>query len=243
MNNKDFLKTITDSFKSYMNVGTSRSTAKLKALHGNIAKDIEKKLGRNFTVRAQGHKEGKEGILKGRYYEKKSDITIYNQKDEAIAGFALKFVVRNYSQNSNNYFENMLGETANIRSNKIPYFQIFIIFDKIPYYQKGGTFKKWDILTFHNLQKYITLSLDNPCLFFHTPNKTLLVILHLKEDRKSFKNEEEYAKYYKAKINDSDFLTYSNICKDALKTTTKSNTIFNDYEKFINKTCHFIKSI
>ena len=35
----------------------------------------------------------------------------------------------------------MLGETANIRTNSIPYFQIFIIFDKVPYYGKGGEFK------------------------------------------------------------------------------------------------------
>jgi hypothetical protein len=44
--------------------------------------------------------------------------------------------MQNYSQNSNNYFENMLGETANIRSSNIPYFQIFIIPDEIPYYKK-----------------------------------------------------------------------------------------------------------
>ena len=59
--------------------------------------------------------------------------------------------MRNYSQNSNNYFENMLGETANIRSNSIPYFQIFIIFDKVPYYEQGGIFKKYDNISRHNL--------------------------------------------------------------------------------------------
>ena len=34
------------------------------------------------------------------------DITI-NYKGKAIAGYAVKFAMRNYSQNSNNYFENM----------------------------------------------------------------------------------------------------------------------------------------
>ncbi len=241
MNNENFLKTITNSFVSYLKIGTSRSTAKLKDLHGNIAKDIEEKLGGNYTVKAQGYNEGTEGTLNGRYYEKRVDITIYNQKGKAIAGFAVKFVVRNYSQNSNNYFENMLGETANIRSNKIPYFQIFIIFDKIPYYKKGGAFKKWDLLTPHNLQKYITLSNDSTSRFFHTPDKTLLEILHLKESKESFNNETEYANYYISKRDDPDFLTYSNICRNDFD--ADSNTIFNDYEKFIVKTCHFIKSI
>ena len=42
----------------------------------------------------------------GRYYPKNVDITI-NYKGKAIAGYAVKFAMRNYSQNSNNYFENM----------------------------------------------------------------------------------------------------------------------------------------
>ena len=61
----------------------------------------------------------------GRYINKNVDIVIY--KRTVIAGIGVKFVMQNYSQNSNNYFENMLGETANIRSKNIPYFQIFVI--------------------------------------------------------------------------------------------------------------------
>ena len=40
MNNKDFLEVIRRSFYTYLSVGTSRSTAKLKTLHGSIAEDV-----------------------------------------------------------------------------------------------------------------------------------------------------------------------------------------------------------
>ena len=126
MDNQDFLKTITASFNKYLTTG-SRSNEKLKILHGAIAKDISSRLNNpDFTVLSLGYNNGKEGTISGRYLNKKVDITI-SKKQKIIAGIGVKFVMQNYSQNSNNYFENMLGETANIRSNKIPYFQIFII--------------------------------------------------------------------------------------------------------------------
>lgn len=64
---------------------------------------------------------GKEMKLDGRYIDKVVDITIL-KNSKPIAGIGVKFVMQNYSQNSNNYFENMLGETANIRCANIPYF-------------------------------------------------------------------------------------------------------------------------
>ena len=97
--------------------------------------------------------------------------------------------MQNYSQNSNNYFENMLGETANIRAAKCPYFQIFIILDKLPYYKKDTTksIQKWETFTEHNASKYVTLSKDNIDVFFHTPNKTLIYVVHM-PDNESLSN-------------------------------------------------------
>lgn len=104
MTNQEFIKIIRESFVTYLNVGTSRSTAKLKTLHGHIASDLIEKLGKGFSVQSQGYGDDKEGCIDGRYYHKNVDITIkYNNKP--VAGYAVKFVMRNYSQNSNNYFE------------------------------------------------------------------------------------------------------------------------------------------
>jgi hypothetical protein len=233
MTNNDFLEVIKESFSAYLQIGTSRSTKKLKTLHGHIATDLKEKFGSDFTVRSQGYENDKEGTIDGRYYQKKADITI-EKGGKAVAGYAVKFVLRNYSQNSNNYFENMLGETANIRSNFIPYFQIFIIFDKVPYYKNSGKFKKYDTVTPHNLDKYLALSKDDPSVFFHTPDKTLIVLIKLKEKVLDyiFTDDKDYASYYQSVINDEDLLTYANQKGDSFE----DSVIYNDYSDFINRT-------
>lgn len=231
-NNYDFLSIIKDSFKTYLEKNTSRSTAKLKTLHGHIAEDLQELYGDGFLILSQGVENDKEGSIIGRYYPKNVDITI-TKNGVPIAGYAVKFVMRNYSQNSNNYFENMLGETANIRSNRIPYFQIFIIFEKVPYYEKGGKFKKYDIITKHNLEKYFALSQDNPDSFYHTPDKTLIVLLSLEDKRgDKFENSEEYASYYLSQMASETLLSYSTSVDDSFG----DSVVLNDYENFIKRT-------
>lgn len=237
LNNEQFLEVVRSSFETYLDVGTSRSTAKLKTLHGHIAKDLQEILGCEYIIQSQGYGNDKEGCIDGRYYPKNVDITIYH-KGKAIAGYAVKFVMRNYSQNSNNYFENMLGETANLRSNSVPYFQVFIIFDKVPYYKKGGEFSRYDVISEHNLDKYLKLSTDNPDVFFHTPDKTLVVLVNLKEKSPNyfFKDENEYNAYYLSVINNPNLLSYSTKIKDSFG----SSVILNDYENFIKRSCYTI---
>ena len=178
--NQRFLDAVRESYETYLSVSTSRSTAKLKPLHGQIAQDVQDRFGKNYTVISQGFGDDREECVQGRYYPKNVDITVCNKYSVPVAGYAVKFIMRNYSQNSNNYFENMLGETANIRANGIPYFQIFITFDVIPYYGVGNILQRYEILNEHHLEKYIALSKDDPYFFCHTPNKTLIVILDSK---------------------------------------------------------------
>lgn len=237
MTNVEFLEVVKKSFETYLSVGTSRSTAKLKTLHGHIAADLEELLGRGFTIKSQGYGNDKEGCIDGRYYPKNVDITIL-KNGKPVAGYAVKFVMRNYSQNSNNYFENMLGETANIRANAIPYFQVFIIFEKVPYYSNGGEFKRYDVISEHNLDKYLALSKDDPSIFFHAPDKTLVVLIRLKEKSGNyyFRNSTEYADYYRSVINDSDLMSYSDKVEDSFD----DSVIYNDYEDFLKRTYYII---
>ena len=237
MNNVEFLNLIKQSFKDFLDSGTSRSTAKLKNLHGKIAFDLQRKLGKDFLIKSQGYGNDKEGKINGRYFDKQVDITI-SKNNIAVAGYAVKFVMQNYSQNSNNYFENMLGETANIRTNKIPYFQIFIIFEKVPYYKNSGIFAKYDIVSQHNLDKYIKLSQDNADIYFHTPNKMLFVVIKLKEKEENykFKDKNEYIEFYKSIINDKNLMQYSNKISDNFD----NGVILNDYENFLERTCSLI---
>ena len=235
MNNQEFLNVISDSFNEFLLSGTSRSTAKLKPLHGAIARDIATRLGRSYSVISQGYGIDKETKIRGRYINKMVDITVQNSKGKPVAGIAVKFVMQNYSQNSNNYFENMLGETANIRSNNVPYFQVFIILDKLPYYKKDKTIQKWETFTDHNISKYVELSKDNIDVFFHTPNKTLIYVIHI-PDNERLKTSEEYMSYYMRTSPDVELSTHKYNEFD-------SSVILNDYETFMDKVYHTILSL
>ena len=128
----------------------------------------------------------------------------------------------------------MLGETANIRANKCPYFQIFIILDRLPYYKKdtNKTIQKWETFTEHNAEKYVVLSKDNVDVFYHTPNKTLIYVVHI-PDNINLRTQGEYMDYYR----ELDFSV--SVSKDKFD-SMESAVVLNDYETFIDKVYHTI---
>lgn len=101
LGNSDFLRVLTNSFKEFIEKGTSRSTAKLKPLHGAIARDLAEKLGRDYTVFSQGYGIGKETKIRGRYVNKAVDITV-KKGERAVAGTGgiTKRVKYNWGKNS-----------------------------------------------------------------------------------------------------------------------------------------------
>lgn len=237
MTNNQFLQTVKQSFLKFLKTH-SRSNKKLIVLHSAIAKDIKDKLGDKYKIKSLGVGDGKEGKLNGRYMEKTVDILISKDGND-LAGIGVKFVMNNYSQNSNNYFENMLGETANIRTNNKDYFQILILPDEMPYYNNKGVITKWEKLAIHNIDKYIALSKDNTSNFFHTPVKTLLFIMKFPNcDHATITTKTKYKKYYLNQIPDSPIQTSTNI-----NSVFGNTIILNDYEVFIEKITYYIKSI
>lgn len=229
MDKQTFLSVLKQSFITYLTTN-ARSNEKLKVLHGAIARDIDKKIKEmgkvDYSVFALGFNDGKEEKIQGRYIDKMVDITI-KHKNRAIAGVAVKYVMSNYFQNANNYFENMLGETANIRSNQLQYFQLLVIPDKLPYFDKNGKITKWEEIDEYHLIKYIKLSQDNIKQFLHTPDKTLLYVVHIAETTQEIKNKQDYKNYY---LNNDFTIQLSQkqfLFDDAV--------IFNDYERFIEK--------
>lgn len=210
-------------------------------MHGAISRDLVAKLsaandtGGVYSIASLGFAAGKEKVINGRYVNKTVDITI-SKSNIPIAGIAVKYVMSNYMQNSNNYFENMLGETANIRCNQTPYFQIFVIPDKIPYFDSSGKIKKWEQINAHNLKKYIALSEDNIDNYLHTPNKTLMVIVNISGDEPpQYSDKSGYKRYYETV---PFSLTLSK------NTFEFGNTVvYNDYEDFMRKVVHVILSL
>ncbi|MDY3978899.1 MAG: hypothetical protein SOZ00_02640 [Tidjanibacter sp.] len=233
MTNDQFCNVLYNSFLKFLATG-SRSNAKLKILHSKIAADLGNRLGSDFEVAALGLNNGREGTIIGRYVDKKVDILI-SKNGAPVAGMAIKFVMQNYMRNSNNYFENMLGETANIRSNHIPYYQIFVIPDRIPYYEKDGSISRWEEINQHNLDKYNILSNDDTETYMHTPDKTLLCVVHISDSSTAINNRNEYISYYK---NNSFSISLSTRAFDSFG----RNVIYNDYTLFIEKVFHSILS-
>lgn len=234
MTDAAFLEVISNSFKAFVQSGTSRSTQKLKPLHGAIARDLSVKLGTEYEIQSQGFGDDREGTISGRYIDKKADITI-KKGGRIVGGIAVKFVMQNYFQNSNNYFENMLGETANIRCKGYPYFQIFIILDKLPYYKKDKTISRWEEFSDHNACKYVTLSNDDTDRYYHVPNKTLLYVIHI-PDNKKLGSAQEYMDYY-------DRLDFKIEHSKHKYEHFGSSVILNDYETFRDKIYHTILAL
>ena len=236
MNNQQFLQVISESFNKFLQTHAN-SNEKLKILHKKIALDLISKLGKDYSIKAYGINDGKEGKMNGRYIEKAVDILISkNGKD--VAGVGVKFVMNNYSQNSNNYFENMLGETANIRSNNKKYFQILLLPEKMPYYSDKGKIKNWEKITNHNIKKYISLSDDNTDVYLHTPIKTLLFIVKFPAcDEAEINTRNKYKSFYLG-LSRVDIKISKNISGNFGEAI-----VFNDYENFIEKIVFYLKSI
>lgn len=133
-------------------------------LHLFLAETLKSIFGKGYEAHYMGE-DSKELTVEGKYYPKDIDIAITHKKKPVFC-LGLKFVTSNYKQNANNYFEGMMGETANIQTNNIPYAQVIILRHETPYYKKGlDTQKdkksaKIEIINQKDLTKYVNLVFD-----------------------------------------------------------------------------------
>lgn len=143
----------------------ARSTDKLIPVHGKIAKDIARELSLrsdDYTVSAFGYsaneEKGKEISVPGLLYNKNSDITLLDRnKPRGI--IAAKFPVSNFAQNANNYFEGMMGETANLKLGRLVVGHVILLPYKMPYYKNAGieqdkAISKIEKIANHQIDKY-----------------------------------------------------------------------------------------
>ncbi|RLA08898.1 MAG: hypothetical protein DRQ51_00660 [Gammaproteobacteria bacterium] len=155
---------ISEGYKNYL-IYTGRSNKKLIPIHKCLSQIILAKLNndktQDFSIKSYGMDDGKEYKFAGLYNTKAIDLTVF-YKNKAISGIGVKFVTSNYKQNSGNYFENMLGETINVKAKSLLYGQFLLFKHKIPYWsKKEKTFKKIEQLNDKNLKKYVLLDAAN----------------------------------------------------------------------------------
>lgn len=132
-----------ESHKTLLKNGP-RSSKKLVPPHQWIKETLKKNLGSGYEYYAANDSNGpydKEYQVPGLFYPKMVDITVV-KGGQVKGAVSFKFVASNYSQNSNNYFENLVGECFNIQAMDIPFCHVFVIRDKIPYYKRDRTVQK-----------------------------------------------------------------------------------------------------
>ncbi|MCS6794795.1 MAG: hypothetical protein RMJ97_01680 [Raineya sp.] len=213
-NERAFLEALSESFVKYLEHGP-RSTEKLKPLHTFWANFLQETFGENFQIH---HLNNKELTIEGKYYPKDVDIAV-TCKGKPVFCMGIKFVTSNYKQNANNYFENMMGETANIQRLNIPYVQLIILRYKTPYYsksnkkQKNKKATKIEIISQKDLQKYVNLAFD--IQMAHKPYVLAIFIVEIDE------TTNKVSKLQTSKIYDVNFaelleskVSVENLCRE-----------------------------
>ena len=166
---RSFLQAISQSLADYHAFGP-RSPKKLLAPHRWIAQTALARLGDGFRVSAYGVGEGKEKTVPGQYYDKTVDVAVEKVGDDnarVVAVASFKFVTSNYKQNSVNYFEHLLGETANLRRAEVGFAHLLVLRKDAPYLKKSGQRDRVEKITEHDMAKYIRLFRDRD--FPHKP--------------------------------------------------------------------------
>ncbi len=174
----EFLESISESFIKYKEFG-ARSSKKLIPLHKYVTNRLKDIFGDLYEYHFMDE-DTKEFKVDGKYYSKDVDIAIVKDK-KVVFCVGIKFITSNYKQNANNYFEGMMGETANIQANQIPYAHLIVMRYKTPYYKKNNSkiVSKIEIINQKDIQKYLNLIYDTPQA--HRPNGLCLFLTDIDE--------------------------------------------------------------
>lgn len=227
-NNISWEEALKESHKTLLTTHP-RSPKKLIPPHQWIKETMWKYLGDGYEYYAAGDgnsKYDKEYKVPGLFYDKMVDITIV--KNNKVKGaISFKFVASNYNQNSNNYFENLVGECFNIQAMDIPFCHVFVIRDNIPYYERNRDVQKYEQFTFHNLDKYLKLSRFKDK---GSPSKLSMSIIHIEGDM--YNNEIIHPQKFKELPKNEQNKILNNI-----------NVTMSDYSEYDKKTANELKKL
>lgn len=182
-----FIKAINASFVAYNKKGGARSNKKLIPIHKFLSETLSGKLKDGYSIKSLGIGDGKEATIDGKYYPKDLDVAIFKD-NKIVATISFKFVTSNYKQNANNYFEGLMGETANIRRKNIGFAHFLVLRGHTPYYSKNkgnlrGKQRGIEIISEKHLQKYIKLFNDMD--FPHKPDLMGVCLLDFDQNKKA----------------------------------------------------------
>ncbi len=161
-----FEEALWESYLLYIQRGP-RSPEKLRPLHGWFAKTLKNRLdAHRYIVQDLNSPEG-EAQLEGRYFPKRVDIAIFTAITSGqtmrrpIVAVSIRFIGSNFKQNANNYFENLLGECANLRRKRIGFAHFLVLPLLLPYKDRSGEIIRYEEIEETTLSKYFLLYEDD----------------------------------------------------------------------------------
>lgn len=181
--NVRFLDTIRRSYQRFVN-SHPRSNEKIKVLHGWVVEEMERYLGTEYEIRGMTDRKdriNREESVEGAYYNKKVDVAV-SRNGETLGVISIKFVMNNYYQNKNNYFEQQLGETANLRSNNIAFGHIMVFTQPIPYLKKDKSIDRFDSINDEVINRYQQLAKEHQ--HPHVPDVQCIAVFLLDVEKK-----------------------------------------------------------
>lgn len=146
-----------------LGIQNPRSPEKLKILHHCIAEAIRKIAGTDFEVHSfKPEQSGGELSVHGKYYDKGTDITVVvkDNHGKVILVISVKFALSNYQQNAVNYFETLMGETANLQRGNIPVIHFICLTHPIPYKASAENDNKLESIKDEDISKHRKLARD-----------------------------------------------------------------------------------
>lgn len=111
-------------------------------------------------------KANNEAVVRGALYAKKVDIALLRDSSDrdleaennVVAAVSVKAPLSNFKQNSNNYFEQLIGETVNLRERNIAHGHIMILPVVVPYFKSDGTLSRVETIGSVQLSKYLRMN-------------------------------------------------------------------------------------
>lgn len=162
-------------------VESPRSPKKLDILHGWIREELLRKLVdyQIYGKTTEGGKYNQEHIVDGKYYRKNVDIVVSRGCYE-LGAISVKLIQSSYNKNAINYFEHQLGETANLRGQRLVYGNVIFLPHPIPV--KSGDRTSEEHLTDASLDRYRKLVADHDSIV--VPDVQAIVIAKLDQKTK-----------------------------------------------------------
>lgn len=173
-----FLDAMQRSYQKVLDHGP-RSKEKTKVLHGWVQDEMRRELGDEYEFTGQTPDTTREAKVSGMYYDKDVDVLIARDGQE-LGVISIKFVISNYWQNSVNYIEQQIGETANLRRRNIVYGNLFCVTNPIPYKNRRGEITRLERLRDHDVRRYAKLRSDYE--HAHAPDEMAIGIVDIDVD-------------------------------------------------------------